>query len=71
MWCQKVGRRWGRRSREGTCLKNTEMIFFFFFGLHRQACGILGPRAGIEPGALAVRAWSPNHWTAREFPKNH
>lgn len=29
------GRRWGRRSRERTCLKNTEMTFFFFlFGLH-------------------------------------
>ena len=24
---------------------------------------------GIEHGASAVRTWSPNHWTAREFPR--
>ena len=29
---------------------------------------ILVPQPGIEPGALAVKARSPNHWTAREFP---
>ena len=32
------------------------------------ACGILVPRSGIEPRPSTVRAWSPNHWTAREFP---
>ena len=32
------------------------------------ACGILVSRPGIEPGPPAVRAQSPNHWTAREFP---
>ena len=26
------------------------------------------PRPGIEPGPFAVEAWSPNHWTTREFP---
>ena len=31
-------------------------------------CGILVPRPGIEPGPLAVRVLSPNHWAAREFP---
>ena len=23
---------------------------------------------GIEPGPMALKAQSPNHWTAREFP---
>ena len=32
------------------------------------ACGILVPWSGIEPRPSTVRAWSPNHWTAREFP---
>ena len=36
-------------------------LFFFF-------CRILVPQPGIEPTPLAVKAWSPNHWTAREFP---
>ena len=26
------------------------------------------PQLGIEPGAPAVAAPSPNHWTKREFP---
>ena len=30
--------------------------------------GILVYRPGIEPVPLAVKARSPNHWTAREFP---
>ena len=40
----------------------------FFFGPRRMACGILVPQPGIEPGPSAVKAWSPNHWTTREFP---
>ena len=39
---------------------------FFFFGPHHSACRILIPRPGTEPGATAVKAPSPNHWTARE-----
>ena len=39
-----------------------------FVGAHCTACGILAPQPGIEPGPLAVRARSPNHWTTREFP---
>ena len=31
--------------------------------------GSLVPLPGIEPGPSAVKAWSPNHWTAREFPR--
>ena len=33
-----------------------------------MACGILVPQPGIEPGPSAVKARSPNHWTAKEFP---
>ena len=35
-----------------------------------MACGIV-PQPGIEPGPLAVRVQSPNHWTAREFPRGN
>ena len=31
--------------------------------------GILVSPPGIKPGPLAMSVWSPNHWTAREFPK--
>ena len=33
-----------------------------------MACGILVPSPGIEPRPSAVKAQSPNHWTARELP---
>ena len=33
------------------------------------AYGILVLQPGIKPWPLAVRACSPDHWTAREFPK--
>ena len=36
----------------------------FVFG-YTVACGILVSYPGIECGPLAVRAWSPNHWTNR------
>ena len=35
-----------------------------------MACGILVPQPGIEPGPMAVEVLSPNHWIARECPKN-
>ena len=41
---------------------------FFFFWLSCAACGILVPHLGVKPGPPAVKAPSPNHWTAREFP---
>ena len=45
-------------------------FFFFFFGRAHEACRILVPQPGIEPGPrpTAVKAPSPNHWTTREFP---
>ena len=33
-----------------------------------MAFRILLPQPGIEPRPLTVKALSPNHWTAREFP---
>ena len=39
-----------------------------FFCPCPRACGILVPRAGIEPVPHAAEAWSFNHWTAREVP---
>ena len=33
-----------------------------------MACGILVPQPGIEPAPSAVKAQSPHHWTARDFP---
>ena len=40
----------------------------FFFWPRQAACGILAPWTGVEPVPPAVEAWSPNHWTIREFP---
>ena len=40
-----------------------------FFWPCLAACGILVPRPGIEPRAMAVKAPSPYHWLAREFPQ--
>ena len=37
-------------------------FFSFFF------CGILVPPQGTEPGPMAVKVQSPNHWITREFP---
>ena len=39
---------------------------FFFFWPCCAACGVLIPLQGIEPWPMAVKALSPNHWTARE-----
>jgi len=43
-----------------------------FFWVRVSLCmagRILVLQPGIEPWATAVEALSPNHWTAREFPK--
>ena len=44
------------------------IVLFFSFWPSPKACGILVPRPGIQPMPSAVKAWSPNHWTAREVP---
>ena len=43
-------------------------IFCLFVCLCLVACGILGPRQGIEPMVPALRAWGLNNWTAGEVP---
>ena len=45
-------------------------IFLFFFCTCSMACGILVSDQGFESGPSGVKAQSPNHWTARKFPKN-
>ena len=45
------------------------LFYFILFYFGHEACGILVPQPGIEPGPPAVELWSPNHWTAREVPK--
>ena len=37
-------------------------------GFFLAACGILVPRPGFKVSPPAVKAWSPNHWTAKEIP---
>ena len=39
-----------------------DLCAFFFYRPCLKACRILVPVAGVEPGPLAVKAWSPNHW---------
>ena len=49
----------------------TESFLFtqtFLFSPCHMAYGILVPRWGIEPAPSAVKAWSPDYWTAWEFP---
>ena len=50
--------------------------FFFFFLVvvrlswpHFTACRFLVPQPGFEPWPPEVEKWSPNHWIAREFPR--
>ena len=44
------------------------LFSFFLFWLRCAAFGILVPQPGIKPGLTAVKAPSPNRWTARGFP---
>ena len=69
---------WGRKESDTTEWLNwTELnhtprdidhLLFIYFFLLCMACGILVPQPGIEPVPSTVKVWSPNHWTAREFP---
>ena len=43
--------------------------FFFFFFL-AVPFGNLVPQPRIKPMSLALEAWGPNHWTAREVPES-
>ena len=46
--------------------KRQESFFFFFWPCH-LSYRILVLWPGIERRSLAVNAYSPNHWTTREF----
>ena len=50
------------------CLLGFSHFILLFFWPRHVACEILVPHPGIEPGPTAVKARSPNHWTARGFP---
>ena len=51
------------------CIVFNRIVYsFFFFWLCHTARGDLSSQIGIEPGPLAVRNQSPNHWKAKEFP---
>ena len=45
------------------------MLFFFFLGCTTPFAvhGLQDLSSGVEPRPTAVKARSPNHWTAREF----
>ena len=45
------------------------LFSFFFFLPHHAACGILVPWPGIKHIPPALKVWSLNHRTSREFPK--
>ena len=40
---------------------------FVYFWPHHLVCRILIPWPGVEPWPVAVKAWSPDPWTTREF----
>ena len=58
---------WSKAMSSG--LQIQKHLSFFFFWPYWEACGILVPWPGIEPGPSAVKAQSPKHWTTREFPE--
>ena len=42
------------------------LIYLFIHWPYCVSCGILISQPETEPGPLAVRVQSPNHWTTRE-----
>ena len=46
----------------------SKKVFFFCLAM---PCGLWDLSPEIEPRSLAVKAQSPNHWTAREFPRRY
>ena len=70
MFTQKFTKNTNSWTSRSTRSKTFIFFFFFLFFLPcRTSCRILAPRPGIEPRPLPVKALSPNHWTAREFPE--
>ena len=50
-------------------LKVTASLFLFIFGHATWFVGYYFPNQGSNPGpgSSAMKGWSPNHWTTREF----
>ena len=46
------------------------ILFFFFLAAPHGLRGLSSPTRG-QTRPSAVKAWGPNHWTAREFPQIH
>ena len=72
-WMGTVMGSWGSMHNEWSSKVKCFIGFIHlaFFWPHLAACGmwdLLVLQTGIEPAPSAVRAWCPNHWTAREFP---
>ena len=66
---------WGRKESDMTeqlsthpGIISTAFIYLFIYWPFQAACRILVPQPGMEPRPMAVKAGSPNHWAAREFP---
>ena len=59
----------GERVQTKVCCQISAFPFFSIWPCH-VLCGILVLPPGVEPGPRAVKALSPNHWTAREFPQS-
>ena len=49
--------------------KTSKWFCFVLFWLHHMAFGILVPWLGIEPGSLAVKVASPNHYQGIPHPR--
>ena len=47
---------------------NIPTTIFCFVWSSLVAFGILVPQLGVKPMPPAVKAWSPNHWMAMDFP---
>ena len=64
----KPGAGWWRSAGTGrAALGKHRFRFTLLFWLHHVACRILVPHLGTELVPLAVKAASPNHWTAGKF----
>ena len=51
------------------CFSKSINLFYFIWPCP-ETCRILVPQPGIKPVSLEVATQSPNHWTARKFPKS-
>ena len=58
------------REQGSWALKGRGAFVLFYLAGHHAGVWILVPQLGLEPGCLAVKAQSLNHWTTREFLGN-